>query len=326
MEAWLFNEGLEKIQDREMKTIVICGPTSTGKTALAVKLCRKFNGEIISADSRQVVKYMDVGTGKIPALSVIKSNPILLKDGAYELDGVRIWGYDLVDPVTRFSSFDFAKFVQKKADEISALGKMVFLVGGTGFYIDMFTGDSVPAYVEPDYEYRAFLETQPLGFLQSELKKANPGKFSKIDTKNRARLIRALEIEKAVPSLEKPRNTKSPDCLFIGLTSSRDVLYGRADKWLDDIWRNGIFDEVSRLKELGYGDSWRLKGLIYKHVVDAMIGAVTSEEARTRAKFDLHAYIRRQQTWFKKNPEINWLDIAEPGSEEKAGNLVKSSI
>src|SRR4030042_4789177 len=140
---------------QKSKVYIILGPTSSGKTSLAVNLCKKFNGEIISADSRQVYKNMDIGTGKLP----INSNATVVKgDEKWTIDGVNIWGYDLTTPDKFFSGYDFALFALNKAAELLKAEKTVFLVGGTGFYIDLFTGNVKPSTIKPNFEMRKELE------------------------------------------------------------------------------------------------------------------------------------------------------------------------
>jgi tRNA dimethylallyltransferase len=309
---------------QKQKVFIIVGPTSSGKTSLALEMCKKFNGEIISADSRQVYKYMDIGTGKIPINSDLQ---IEKGEKFWELDGVKIWGYDLVTPDQYFSGFDFASFALRKAREIIKEGKTVFLVGGTGFYIDLFTGRMKPSKVKPDLELRQALEYLSLPELQERLKKLDPKAFKNIDLKNKARLVRAIEKsvgseknEKELPYLEKA------SFIWLGLTSDRKFLYQRADAWVDEIWEGGLIDEFKSLCEKGYEKSRKLKGLVYKTVLKFLDGEITSEKATERIKFDIHAYIRRQQTWFKKNEEIQWVDISKDDFKEIIYNKIKENI
>jgi len=286
------------------KIIVICGPTSTGKTSLALNLCREFGGEIISADSRQICKYMDVGTGKLPIGTKTK---IEKYDHRWVVAGVNIWGYDLVKPNEYFSGYDYTKFA---LDLIPKIKGNVFVVGGTGFYIDMLTGRIKPSLAEPDFALREGLEKMSLGELVAEFFSSNQEKVF-IDLKNRVRLIRAIEKLKNKnvqnPSLNYLKNT---EFIYFGLTASRVYLYERADRWVEEIWKNGLVEEYQKLVELGYKDSIKLSGLIYKSVKEFLKGILTKPKAIQRTKFDTHSYIRRQQTWFKRNQDIKWFDIS----------------
>ena len=293
-----------------MKTIyVLVGPTSTGKTTLALQLAKEFNGEVISADSRQIYKYMDVGTGKLP---IDASHDIQRKDKHWVIDGINIWGYDLVEPDKYFSAYDFADFALKKAQELLEQGKTVFLVGGTGLYIDIFMGNVSVAQVDPNLELRNELEKLSMDELISKLTSLNAERAENIDKSNKMRIIRAIEVASS-----KSKNTTplpyltDTNFIFIGLTADRTTLYSRADAWLDRIWTAGLKLEVQNLIDSGYKDSPKLHGLIYKSVLDCINKKSTEVEAIQRAKFDLHAYIRRQQTWFKRNNSIKWFDVTQ---------------
>lgn len=306
------------------KVYILVGPTSSGKTSLALDVCKKFNGEIISADSRQVCKYMDIGTGKVPMRSDVQ---IEKGDGFWKLDGITIWGYDLVAPNQYFSGFDFADFALKKARDISDRGKKAFLVGGTGFYIDLFTGRMEPSKVRPNLELREGLEVLSLRELQERLKKFNPDAFRSIDIKNKARLVRA--IEKSVGSEKNEiglEYLEDSEFVWMGLTADRKFLYQRADRWVDEVWNGGLVEEVKSLLKKGYGNSRKLKGLVYKTILDFLDGKIASDKTVERIKFDVHAYIRRQQTWFKKNEKIQWFDISKDDFEEIIYNKIKETM
>lgn len=305
------------------KVIVIVGPTSSGKTSIALEMCKKFGGEIISADSRQIYKYMDIGTGKIPIHS---KTEIEKKDKFWKLDGVKIWGYDLVDPNRYFSGYDFALFALEKANEIMERGKNVFLVGGTGFYIDLFTGRMIPSKVKPDLELRGELEGSDLFNLQNRLKSLDPEAFGEIDQRNKVRLVRAIEKSLATGVNEDGLPYLDVNFMWVGLTSSRELLYKRSDTWVEEIWDGGLVEEVRNLLNNGYGDSRKIKGLVYKTVIDYIDGKSSADDSVDRIKFDIHAYIRRQQTWFKKNKEIFWVDISKDDFKEIIYNKIKEHL
>ena len=304
---------------------IILGPTSSGKTSLALKLCEKFNGEIISADSRQICKYMDIGTGKVPLDTKVK-----IKKGLnyWELNGKKIWGYDLINPDQYFSGYDFAIFALEKAREIIENGKNVFLVGGTGFYIDIFTGRIKLTQISPDLKLRKSLESLSLGVLQNKLREIDNEMFESIDKLNKVRLVRALEKKLSTNEDNDKKRLSYFDFhpIYIGLTSSRDVIYERVDKWVEKIWDLGLLDEVMDLRKKSYGETHRVKGLIYGTAGEFLDGKLTKKNAIERTKFDVHSYVRRQQTWFKRNPDIEWFDISRDDFEEIIYNRIKENI
>lgn len=292
------------------KVYVVLGPTSSGKTSLALDLCRSMDSEIVSADSRQIYKYMNVGTGKFPF-------------GIHNND-VRIWGYDLVIPGKYFSVVDYVDFATKKIEEILKNGKKAFVVGGTGFYIDVLTGRQKVSEYEPNFVLRNQLENKSTEELLSYLKSVSLGDALNLDTKNKVRLIRAIEkkLAKKSDSTSLVNLLKNVSFEFIGLKSDRDFLYKRSDNWAEEIWENGLIEEVKNLINDGYKDTHQMKGLVYKTAVGFLDGKISEQEAVQRTKFDLHAYIRRQQTWFKKNDQIKWFEIKDKRLSKNVQNFV----
>lgn len=307
------------------KVFIITGPTSSGKTSLSYKLSKDLNAEIISADSRQIYKYMDIGTGKLP----IKTNIHISRHETYwEFGSTPIWGYDLITPDQTYSAYDFALFALNKTREIINKGKNVIIAGGTGFYIDLYTKNVIPSKVLPDPNIRSELEGLDLSSLQRKLQELNPQEYAKTDLNNRVRVIRAIErnhpqsthnLQNELPYLE------NVEFLYAGLNSSRDVLYSRSDAWVDSIWKNGLTSETENLVHMGFGDTPRMKGLVYKTAVDHVSGLISAKDAVQRIKFDVHAYIRRQQTYLKKIKQINWFDISEDYLDEKVYNFFKET-
>ncbi len=302
------------------KVFVILGPTSSGKTSTAINLCKKYDGEVVSADSRQVYKYMDVGTGKKPAGSDVGITKL---ENHWEMDGIKIWGYDLVTPNEYFSSYDFAQFALKKLEEILSAGKTAFLVGGTGFYIDMVTGRIKPANIPPDFDLRHELEQAPLEGLQEKLKKLDDMAYEKIDKENPARLVRAIEklLTKNKPS-EKLNYIKDVEYIFIGLTADRETLYSKTDAWLETIWQGGLIKETKFLLNSEYKNSPKLKGLVYNNTINHIKGDLPEDEAKQKIKYDLHSYIRRQQTYFKKIPGIITINTSQDNNLQKVYNII----
>lgn len=310
------------MRDR-LKIPVIAGPTSSGKTSLALKICKKIGGEIISADSRQVYKYMDIGTGKVPLNSEIA---VEKRELSWQFDGITIWGYDLAVPGEHFSVKEYADFALTKAKSLIEQGKIPVITGGTGFYIDVITKRTEIAGIEPDLKLRTELKKLSLKKLQKKLMSLNPEAYNDLDQNNPVRIIRAIEIELGGKNSPTPLPyLESAEFNFIGLDAKRKILYSRADNWLEVIWGNGLINEVSSLIDMGFKNSPELEGIVYKTVVEYLEGDLTDNKARERIKFDLHAYIRRQLTWFKRNKEIAWLDLTDPVLVDQALNLVESN-
>ncbi len=216
-------------------------------------------------------------------------------------------------------------------------GKTLFLVGGTGFYIDLVTKRIKPALIEPNMELRKELNEMSLIQLQDILRNTNLAKFEKIDKNNPARLVRAIEIAKnRSPShseLDSCHSGLDPESIplpylenikfvHIGLIAPRETLYKNADNWLDSIWKNGLEDEVLGLLKGPYSQSSKLKGLVYGETVAYLKEEISKKEAIQKSKFALHAYIRRQLTWFKKNTDITWFDITQDNFEQNIYNFV----
>jgi tRNA dimethylallyltransferase len=310
---------------KERKILIILGPTSSGKTSLSLDLCKKFNAEIISADSRQVYKYMDIGTGKVPVGSMAA---IERGEGIWKVSGVPVHGYDLIEPGEYFSAYDFFKFARAAISDIHAKGKNVIVAGGTGFYIDSLTGEKDLSGVGPDFHLRDELGAMSKEELSDMLRSVSPGEAEKVDLNNPVRMIRALEkaltLREGVESEEKRfPSTDRYDFVKIGLTAERPYLYGRADMWAEQVWNGGLPEEVESLLSKGYGDTPQLKGIVYRTAVSYVKGEVSRDEALQRCKWDLHAYIRRQQTWFKKDTSIEWFDITEDNLRKKVEDTVQ---
>ncbi|RJR26955.1 hypothetical protein C4561_04230 [candidate division WWE3 bacterium] len=304
---------ITKIYNGKRPIPVIVGPTSSGKTSLALELAKVTEGVIISADSRQIYRGMDIGTGKLPVesdLDVIKG------DSLWKLNGIEVWGYDLADPDEYFSAYDYAKFAWRKLEELGSTEKTTFIAGGTGFYADILTGRSKLSEIKPDLELRKTLENESLENLQKKLMSLNPSPMNISDTSNKVRLIRAIERELGPRDVDDPLPFPEFKYVYIGLKAPNDFLYKRADDWLKKIWHNGLIEEVESLIESGYSGSPKLQGLIYKSVLAYLNSYMTEEDAQQRAIFDLHAYVRRQLTWFKRNKNIDWFDISDLPSKE----------
>jgi tRNA dimethylallyltransferase len=243
---------LKSMADLHNKLIVILGPTATGKSDLAVQIARQVRGEIISADSRQVYKGMDIGTGKITKK---------------EMRGVPHYLLDVVGPKTNFNVNKFQKLAKQKIKDLQKHGKIAILVGGTGFWIDALVYDQKFPEVKPDTVFRIQFSAFSTPQLFEKFKKLDPKRAATIDQHNRHRLIRAIEIAKSGVKLQ-PLNYKSPyDVLLIGLDLPQEELDKKISKRLDARLRKGMVKEVEKLHKQGV--SWkRLEafGLEYKYI------------------------------------------------------------
>ena len=301
----------------EIKLVVICGPTATGKTATAVKLCRMFNGEIISADSRQIYKDLDIGSGRGRVTDIV---PIHL--------------YNLLKPSEQITVVHFRDLAQQKIIEILSRGKIPFLVGGTGFYIQAILGDNEIEDIPPNPKLREALELLSLTKLGQKLQLLNSEVHLQIDQKNKRRLIRAIEREEyrqLHPNTIAPKRISIPNPLMIGLTAERDYLDKKIDRRTEKMIQEGLLDEV-RLVLLKYGsDAPALDAIGYRQFIPHLFGEQSLEDAVLAKNTAEHQYAKRQITWFKRDERINWFDIGKreknPKSfEQNIEKLVKSYI
>ena len=307
------------------KLLVIVGPTGTGKTDLGLKLAKKFNGELVSADSRQIYIGMDIGTGK-----EIESSKYDVKKnkGSWVVNGIPIHLYDVINPDKTFSVVEYQQEALGKIKEIENKGKLPILVGGTGLYVQAIVeGVNIPK-VPPDSKLRAKLESKPLATLVSQLEQVDPKTAIKIDKQNPRRVIRALEVYyssgQSFSSLEE-RFKVNFDSVQIGLTAPRDFLYKKVDDQIDDWFRVGFIEEVKKLISDGYDEKLpALTSLGYRQVAMYLGGNLTIEEVKQRIKWEHHGYIRRQFTWFRKRKNIVWFDISNPDLIKQINAFIKA--
>ncbi len=316
------------------KILIICGPTATGKTGLALKLAKKFNGEIVSVDSRQVYQGMDIATGKdLPAKANFKIEEAGLegkdlKIGYYQVNGIRLWLYDIVKPNYFFNVSDWVRCAQWVIKDIHQRGKLPILVGGTGFYLKAMTEDISTRDISPNWPLRGKLELKSRKALFNELAEldsSRAGQMNVSDKQNKRRLIRAIEIarwrvehysEKVLPILQF-------ESLIIGLKTPLKFLYQKIDRRVKKQFENGAEEEVKKLVKQGF--SWNLPSMSALGYCEWRLkfeGQASSTEVLIRCQFDEHAYARRQMTWFKKNRKIKWFDISRKGWENKVEKQV----
>ena len=311
--------------------LVLYGPTVTGKTDLAIQLARKFHGEIISADSRQVYRGLDIGTGKVKPLSKVEKHK-----GYWIVDGVKIHGFDLVKAGKKFSVADFVKLSSTTMIQIIEARKLPIIVGGTGFYIKSLLEPIGSLGVLPNPKLRKSLGKLSATQLYKKLEEVNLQKAKSLNQSERnnpRRLIRAIEIAThALPTSEvsqgKTKHTSEVDkMLFIGLTAPNDYLYKRADGWLKKRINHGLIEEVESLIRSGVSISWlESLGLEYRWITRFLVKRIAREQALQRLRGDIHDFIRRQKTYLRQFASLNIqiFDISNNGWQNKLEKKVKS--
>lgn len=297
------------------KLLVICGPTGVGKTGLALELAKKFNGELVSADSRQVYKGMDIGTGKdFPSDIRYQLSDICNENDKiplYELGGVRIWGYDLISPKENFSVSQYAEIARKIVNNIWARKKLPILVGGTGLYIRGVVDGIETSIITPNLELRKSLEGKNADELFEILVLNNPIKAASMnhsDKRNPRRLVRAIEISRS--KFKSKYKREKYNTFFIGLMALKDELQRRIHERVDTRVEVGQENEIKTL--LSSGVTWEthsMQALGYKEWKNYIEGNRSELEVVNQWKIDEVKYSKRQMTWFKKDKRIHWFDI-----------------
>ncbi|MBC8429566.1 MAG: tRNA (adenosine(37)-N6)-dimethylallyltransferase MiaA [Dehalococcoidia bacterium] len=283
--------------------VAIVGPTAIGKSQLALRLAQAFDGEIVSADSRQVYRCMDIGTAK-PSREELSFVPHHL--------------IDIVNPDEDFSLAQYQRLAYRTIEDIQQRHKLALLVGGSGLYVwSVLEGWRIP-HVAPDPEFRHSLEEKVARVgkdeLYEELVRVAPVAAQGIDPRNVRRTIRALEVHRGVeiPFSQLQRKTAPPfNTLIIGLTADRAELYRMIDLRVDEMIKRGLVDEVKKLVDWGYGFNLpAMSGIGYKQVGMFLRGELTLAVAIQQIKFETHRLVRHQYTWFRlKDDRIKWFDI-----------------
>lgn len=308
------------------KLLVVCGPTATGKTSLALKLAKVFDGELVSADARQVYKGLDIGTGKDIDLNS-KFHIVNNKYGFYEIDGVKVWGYDLVGAKENFDVSTYTKFAHEIISQIHSRGKLPILVGGTGFYIGAVTEGVETMNVPPNPHLRKKAEELTAGELRNWLTDIAPERLSLMnesDRQNPRRLVRAIEV--ALWSKDNSRS-KSPsnvyDTFFIGLSMEASKLEKRIEDRVEKRIKEGQADEVQGL--LANGVTWSIQSMSsigYREWQAFFDGKETQEGVAKAWVLAEKQYAKRQVVWFKKVKDILWFDADSPTLFKQVENKV----
>lgn len=306
------------------KLLVIVGPTGTGKTALANDMAKKFNGELISADSRQVYIGMDIGTGK--EVELLREGEASKENCFWLVREIPIYLYDVVTPDKAFTLVDYQQLAVQKIEEITKEGKLPILVGGTGLYVQsVVDGLKIPK-AKPDPELREKLSSKTSERLYEELYRIDPLAAKTIDAKNHRRVVRALEVfyqtGKSINSL-KEKFHPSLDILLIGLTSRRENLYQRNDLRVQRWFELGFVQEVEDLLKKYSPNLPSLSALGYGQVALYLEDKISLEKAKERIKFAYHNFIRKQLAWFRRDSRIIWFDIEDPNLVGKVEDLTR---
>jgi len=284
--------------------VIIAGPTAVGKTAASIKLAKEINGEIISGDSMQVYKTMDIGTAKV------------MPD---EMDGVKHYMIDELNPDDEFSVFKFKQRAKKYIDEIYAKGKVPIIVGGTGFYIQSIIYDIEFEDVQTNFEYREELEKDANeygnDYIHNKLKGVDEKAAELIHPNNRKRVIRALEFfktnnEKISDHNEKEKSKITPYNLafFVLTCNDRNVLYDRINLRVDIMKNGGLIEEVKDVYSKYDKSLVSMQGIGYKEIIEYLDGSLALEESLELLKKNTRNFAKRQVTWFKREKDARWIE------------------
>jgi tRNA dimethylallyltransferase len=297
------------------RVVALVGPTGVGKTALALELAEHTRAEIVSADSRAVYRWMDVGTAK-PSVAEQRRVPHHL--------------IDVVDPDEAYSLAIYQQQALGAIERIQRRGALPLLVGGAGLYVSAVCDDLVLPDVPPDPAFRQQLEERAnregWAALQQELARVDPVSARRIDPKNVRRVIRALEVHRATgrpfSAWQTPVPGTSPPCVLIGLRLERSSLYQRIDRRIDSWLAAGLLDEVRGLLARGYQPTLpSMSSLGYREMAQVLRGELSLDEGVARLKQATHQYAKRQMTWFGRDARIHWLDAASVSVGDVVGLL-----
>lgn len=302
------------------KVVIILGPTASGKTKLSIELAKVLGGEIISADSMQIYKYMDIGTAK---------------PGIEEMEGIKHYLIDNIFPDEEFNVTKFQELANKYIDEILQKDKQPIVVGGTGLYINSLVYNINFSETISDWELRENLtkiaEEKGNKYLHDMLKEVDPEAAEKIHENNVKRVIRAIEVfeyTKKPISYHQEISRLIPskhDFTIIGLKLEREKLYNRINKRVDIMFEKGLVNEVKMLVEMGYhNNTIAMQGIGYKEILSYLRNEITLEEAKDIVKRDSRHYAKRQITWFKRLENVNWIDTDNYNNfDEIVGEVLK---
>ncbi len=301
------------------KIVVIAGPTAVGKTKFSILTAERFNGEIVSCDSMQLYRYMNIGSAK---------------PSREELSRVKHHLVDFVDPREDFSVAMYQKFATEAISDILKRGKLPLISGGTGLYLNSILYDMKFSPHSKDSSYREHLEKIALEKGAAELRrmlaKLDEAAAEEIHPNNKKRLIRALERLREGEEYIKPfsgvcRENPEYDAILIGLTRNREKLYDRINSRVDDLVREGLFEEVRKLMDMGLtSEDISMKGIGYKEIIDYFSGKYNKETAIDNVKKNTRHYAKKQLTWFRRYDKMNWYNISDFRNDEEAAEEISS--
>lgn len=295
---------MPKTVEARPKILVIVGPTASGKSELAVSLAKKYNGEVLSADSRQIYRFLDAGTGKVKGK--FRSTP---RGELYMYKSVPHYGIDIADPKRQYSVAQFQRYSKRVIADMLKRGKLPIICGGTAHWVDAVVNQQKFPAVKPNPMLRKKLEKLSAEKLFTKLAKLDARRAAKIDRHNKRRLVRALEIidatGKAVPQVIE----HSPyQATWLGIKTNPDELRKKIGERLNKRIRQGLLKEVKGLRD--YGLSWQRLwnlGLEYRWCAEYLKGALSKEEALEKLETEINKYAKRQMTWWKRNKKIEWI-------------------
>ncbi|WP_453996786.1 tRNA (adenosine(37)-N6)-dimethylallyltransferase MiaA [Bacillus nitroreducens] len=302
------------------KLVVLIGPTAVGKTKLSIELAKKLNAEIISGDSMQIYKGMDIGTAKITS---------------EEMEGIPHHLIDIKEPHESFSVAEFQEVVRKLITEIHKRGKLPMIVGGTGLYIQSVIFDYQFTDDASDPKYREILEQQVaeegVDTLYQELQQIDPDSAKRIHPNNVRRVIRALEIFKTTGKtmteyMDDQKQELVYDLALVGLMMDRELLYERINKRVDLMIESGLLHEVARFYSQGLRDCQSIQAIGYKELYEFLDGTISLEEAISKLKQNTRRYAKRQLTWFRNKMNVKWFDMGSKNSYKENFNEIYKYI
>jgi tRNA dimethylallyltransferase len=298
----------------EKPLIILTGPTATGKTKLSIELAKTLNGEIISADSMQVYRHMDIGSAKIKP---------------DEMEGIKHYLIDIIEPTQEFNIVLFQKYAKQAIEEIYSKGKVPIMVGGTGFYIQSVLYDIDFNEGDEDGEVRrrlyALAKEKGNDYLYDMLKECDPEAAKAIHANNVKRVVRAIEYYRQTNQRisehngEQREKESAYNSYYFVLTDEREKIYKNIDLRVDNMLKEGLVDEVKSLMDMGCKrDSVSMQGIGYKEIIDYLEGAATLDEAVYRIKRDTRHFAKRQLTWFRREREVIWINKTRFAYDEGA--------
>ncbi|MFT8314425.1 MAG: tRNA (adenosine(37)-N6)-dimethylallyltransferase MiaA [Clostridium sp.] len=302
--------------------LILSGPTGVGKTDISIKVAKKIGGEIISADSMQIYKYMDIGSAKIT------------KD---EMEGIPHYIIDIAEPSDEFSVAQYKQLAERKITELASAGKYPMLVGGTGLYINslIFNYEFTGTY--KDAEYRKYLEVladkNGKEFVHEMLKEIDVNSYNRLYPNDLKRVIRALEVYKLTGKTISELNENQDiynipyNVHYFVLNMDRERLYNRINRRVDIMLEKGLVDEVIKLKNMGYNSNMQsMKGIGYKEILYYLDGEISLQKAVEMIKQGSRNYAKRQLTWFRKDKRVKWIDKDKFNDEDEIVDFIVNNL